>query len=92
MNIAHAQYKGIKLIGGFQFWSNPQLAETERAIPIVLSRPTFIDLIALAKKFGTQRLVRANVELFQAGDLPEATFRRNARRLGAIENAQRPHD
>ncbi len=88
MNIAHAQYKGIRLIGGFQFWSNPLLADTEQAIPIVLSRPTLIDLIGLAKRFGAKRLMQANAELFQGGDLPETTFRRNVRRLSAIEKAQ----
>ena len=37
MNIAHAQFNNIKLIGNFLFWSNPQQAETEKAIPALLS-------------------------------------------------------
>lgn len=91
MKIAHAQYEGIKLVGGFQFWSNPRLAETERAIPVVLSSPTLIDLVRLATKFGTIRLMQVNTELFRAGGLPEATFKRNVRRLSVIEKAQRKH-
>ena len=88
MNIVHAQYNNIKLIGNFQFWSNPQQAETENAIPIVLSRPTLIDLIRLSNKFGSTRLVNVNDEMFKAGSLPLSTYRRNIRRLSVIGKAQ----
>jgi hypothetical protein len=88
MNIVHAQFNNIKLIGNFQFWSNPQQAETEKAIPVVLSRPTLLDLILLSNKFGSTRLVKVNDEMFKAGSLPLSTYRRNIRRLSAIGKAQ----
>jgi hypothetical protein len=88
MNIVHAQFNNIKLIGNFQFWSNPQQAETEKAIPVVLSRPTLLDLILLSNKFGSTRLVKVNDEMFKAGSLPLSTYRRNIRRLSAIGKGQ----
>lgn len=88
MNIVHAQFNNIKLIGGFQFWSNPQQAETEKAIPVIISRPTLIDLIRLANKFGSTRLVKVNDEMFKAGSLPLSTYRRNTWRLSTLQKAQ----
>ncbi len=88
MNIVHAQYHDIKLIGGYQFWSNPQQAASEGAIPVVLSRPTLIDLVRLAKKYGTKRLAQENAALFNAGILSGSIYTRNIRQLGAIEKAQ----
>lgn len=88
MNIVHAQYREIKLIGGYQFWSNPQQAASEGAIPVVLSRPTLIDLVRLVEKYGAKRLVEENAALFDAGVLSNAVYTRNIRQLGAIEKAQ----
>lgn len=88
MNIVHAQYNGIRLIGGFQFWSNPQQAGTEQAIPVVLSRPTLLDLIRLASQYGCARLARENAELFRAGALSESIYSRNGRQLSAIAKAR----
>jgi hypothetical protein len=88
MNIVHAQFNNIKLIGNFQFWSNPQQAESEKAIPVVLSRPTLIDLIRLSNKFGSAHLVKVNDEMFNAGSLPLSPYRRNIRRLSVIGKAQ----
>jgi len=84
MNIVHFQHHGINLKGGFQFWSNPSLSETEKAIPIVLSRPTLLDLIALSMKFGASRLIRENNEMLASGELSIALHHRNATRLNSI--------
>ncbi len=88
MDIVHTQYNNIKLIGGYQFWSNPQRAASESAIPVVLSRPTLIDLVRLVKKYGAKRLVQENAALFNAGILSNSIYTRNIRQLGAIEKAQ----
>lgn len=88
MNIVHAQYKNIKLIGGFQFWSNAELSETEQAIPVVLSRPTLVDLIRLVGKYGFDRMIVANANLFHSGELSKAVYQRNKHRLAVIHQAQ----
>jgi len=87
MNFVHAQYKNIKLVGGYQFWSDPRQAETEKGIPVVLSQPTFLDLVQLVNKYGVTRLTQENTNLFQSGAMSELTFARNARRLNAINNS-----
>ena len=88
MNIVHAQYKKIKLVGGYQFWCDPRQADTEKVIPVILSRPTFLDLVQLAGKYGVTRLAQENTNLFQSGAMSELTFARNARRLNSIKKAQ----
>ncbi len=84
VKIIQGEYRGIKLIGGFQFWSNPDLYDTEQAIGIVLCRPTLIDLIRLVGKYGLTRLEHENTALFESGCLSGKTFARNALRLKAI--------
>lgn len=88
MHIIHAQYQNITLTGGFQFWSNAKLSETEQAIPVVLSRPTLVDLVRLVGKYGFDRMAEANTALFQAGELPPSLYRRNSHRLAVIHQAQ----
>ena len=84
MKIIRQNYKGIKLVGGFQFWSNPALFDTEAAIAIVLCRPTLLDLIRLVEKYGLERLKSENDALLLSGCLSAKTHERNNRRLGAI--------
>lgn len=88
MDIIRINCKGIELIGGYQFWSNPGLSKTEAAIDIVLLRPTLIDLIYLAGKYGVERLAEENDELLHSGCMSELTHNRNARRLNAIKKAK----
>ena len=88
MNIIQAQYKGVNLIGGYQFWSNPVLFETEAAIYMVLLRPTLLDLIRLVRKYGVDRLAQDNDLLLQSGCMSGLTHARNVHRLNTIGKAK----
>jgi hypothetical protein len=63
----HLKVQGILFLGGIQFWSNPDGFFTDRAIAIILRRPTLIDLIFLKRKYGAQRLIDANEKLWRDG-------------------------
>ncbi len=76
-----AEYHGFQFVGGYQFWSNPALEDTEAAIPIVLMRPTLLDLITLSIKFGSDELIKQNEILFQSNEMDERLYKRNLRRL-----------
>jgi len=83
--IKHYQSHGIRFVGGFQFWSNPLLANNEKAIPIVLSRPTFLDLMELSFKFGVDEIIKKNDELFQTNELSQYLYNKNNNWLQSIQ-------
>lgn len=91
MNIIRVQYNDIELIGGYQFWSNPTFFNTESAIPIVLCRPTLIDLIRLSVRYGINRLKTENDTLFNLNQISIKAYERNVFHLTAIENGLKNH-
>lgn len=86
MKIIRFKYNDITLVGGFQFWSNPAIADTEKAIAIVLCRPTLIDLIMLSLKYGSERMKKENNDLLAIGLISQKTHARNKRRLTSISD------
>lgn len=79
------QSHNINFVGGFQFWSNPALAETKKAIPIVLLRPTFLDLMKLSLRFGVDTLLEENELLFQLGEMTDYLHKKNLAWLRSIK-------
>ena len=84
MNIIKAEYHGIKLLGGYQFWSNPSMFDTDSAIGVVLMRPTLIDLIRLKSKYGIDRLYAENDDLMASSTMTKSQHDRNFQQLIAI--------
>lgn len=80
---------GIKFVGGYQFWSNPEMVGTRASIPVVLLNPTFIDIVNLAVKFGGRVLLDANERLHDEGRLPDFLFNSNRHSIQACINAQK---
>jgi hypothetical protein len=71
------RYHDITLIGGQQMWSNPEAMWTEKSIPVVLTRPTFLSLVLLAGLFGKEKLVLMNESLFQEKSITAKQHARN---------------
>lgn len=79
---------GITLRTGNQCWSNPALREQDAGIPVILARPTFLDLVLLARRKPVSTLLKINQRLFDTGEIGSFQHRCNIEMLTAIGNAQ----
>jgi hypothetical protein len=72
---------GVEFVGGYQFWSDPSLIDTDKAISIILLRPTLLDMVILLKKYGADRIGGVNERLRDQGGLKEYHYINNKRRI-----------
>ena len=86
MQIVTKTCRGVRFTGGHQFWSNPLMADQEASIPVVLSNPTFLDLLHIIKAFGYSKVVAANRHLFDAKLISARAFHRNADTIESCQN------
>lgn len=83
-SVRRAAFNGVKLVGGYQFWSNPELSRGARSIAIILRRPTLLDMISIVLQFGGDTISKKNDQLLECGEITQKQFDRNARRIMAI--------
>lgn len=61
------------------------MAGTRESICVVLSRPTFLDLLDISEKFGVDEIDLQNKKLLDAGAISDWRYRDNSARLAAIK-------
>lgn len=72
-----ANFMGVRLIGGYQFWSNPSMFGTRKSIPIILLNPTFLDILYLCQKYGGDALLKRNEQMHKQKRLPDFLYASN---------------
>lgn len=78
---------GITFRTGVHLWSNPSLRDQDAGIPVILARPTFLDLVLLARRKPVSALLEINQQLFDAGEIGSFQHRCNIEMLTSIEKA-----
>jgi hypothetical protein len=69
---------------GMHLWSNPAIRNTPAAIPVILTEPTFFDLVLLAEQYGVAALAPVNDQLLADGEIPALQHQRTADTLATI--------
>jgi len=94
-SVRRSTFNGVKLVGGYQFWSSPELSCDDRSIVIILRRPTLLDMISIFMRFGGDIISKKNDQLLESGDITQSQFDRNSRRIMAIRKGlnagSKPH-
>lgn len=73
---------------GMHLWSNPKLRGTPAEIPIILARPTILDVIALARRYPLDVLHAANRRLRALREISERQYLRTGQILRHIACAR----
>ena len=69
-----ADFMGVHLIGGYQFWSNPSRFGTIESIPTVLLNPTLLDILYLCQRYGGDLLLNKNQLMHSEGRITDSLF------------------
>ncbi|MGB8421601.1 hypothetical protein [Paraburkholderia sp.] len=77
-------WHGITFRAGMHLWSNPAIRDTPAAIPVILTEPTFFDLILLAEKYGVAALGPVKDQLPADGEMSALQHQRTADTLATI--------
>jgi hypothetical protein len=86
--MTHAQFSGIKFYSAGQLWSNPSLRQKNAGIPVMMAKPSFLDLVNLAAQTSVHELFNVNRSLLDEGLIDQGRFSRSESMLQSIAAAQ----